>query len=291
MVGLRFRSHDLNADAFDENTTDPRPVLYELRQPDQMDICPENSLPAFLSDYAEELDPNEFMTSLRKQRRFSLSSQILAGACGAATLGVLYALVTSDTAREAFANTEASIAAIFPAPSIAAQLDPAQLPADNGQKALTPPQSSDNQAPVVASVQIAAASPTRDDIKTAYQSALQGNVPAPVAAPVAEPAATPRAETIHRLDPAEIAAALTRANALIASGDVAAARLVLRHPAESADPQAAMALAETYDPAFLQKLGVHGIVPDVAKARGWYEKAQTYGAAEAAQRLEVLASK
>ena len=49
--------------------------------------------------------------------------------------------------------------------------------------------------------------------------------------------------------------------------------------------------AETYDPAFLEKLGVHGFVPDLAMARSWYEKARAFGSAEAPQRLEKLASK
>jgi len=84
---------------------------------------------------------------------------------------------------------------------------------------------------------------------------------------------------------------LRRADALIASGDVAAARLVLRRAADAGDAGAAMALAGTYDPANLAKLGVHGIVPDLAMARSWYEKARTFGSAEARQRLEMLASK
>ena len=53
----------------------------------------------------------------------------------------------------------------------------------------------------------------------------------------------------------------------------------------------AMTLAETYDPAFLEKLGVHGFVPDLAMAQSWYEKARALGSAEAPQRLETLASK
>jgi len=119
------------------------------------------------------------------------------------------------------------------------------------------------------------------------QSAPLGGVPAANA--VAEPA-TP-ADAIHHLDPEEIASLLRRADALIASGDVAAARLVLRRAADAGDAGAAMALAGTYDPANLAKLGVHGIVPDLAMARSWYEKARTFGSAEAPQRLEMLASK
>jgi hypothetical protein len=93
------------------------------------------------------------------------------------------------------------------------------------------------------------------------------------------------------LDPNEIASSLRRADDLIASGDLAAARLVLRRAADAGDARAAMTLAGTYDPAILEKLGVHGFVPDLAMARGWYEKAKKFGSAEAPQRLELLASK
>jgi hypothetical protein len=98
-------------------------------------------------------------------------------------------------------------------------------------------------------------------------------------------------DAINHLDPNEIASSLRRGDALIASGDLAAARLVLRRAADAGDARAAMTLAETYDPAILEKLGVHGVVPDLAMARGWYEKAKKFGAMEATQRLELLASK
>jgi TPR repeat protein len=116
----------------------------------------------------------------------------------------------------------------------------------------------------------------------AYQSALPSRAPTEFM--------TPR-DAIHRLDSDEITSLLKRGDALIASGDLAAARLVLRRAADAGDAHAAMTLAETYDPAILEKLGVHGLVPDVAMARDWYEKAKKFGAAEAPQRLEMLASK
>ena len=136
------------------------------------------------------------------------------------------------------------------------------------------------------------AAPAREEIRLAYQNALQGRTPAapsPAAEPVAEPPASK--PLIHHLDPDAIASLLKRADALIASADVAAARLVLRRAADAGDAHAAMTLAETYDPAFLGKLGVHGFVPDPAMARNWYEKARAFGSAEAPQRLETLASK
>ena len=83
---------------------------------------------------------------------------------------------------------------------------------------------------------------------------------------------------------------MKRAGGLIASGDIAAARLVLQQVADDGDAQAAVTLAETYDPTILEKLSVHGTVPNVALARRWYEAAQKYGSAEATQRLAVLAN-
>src|ERR1700674_2461557 len=67
---------------------------------------------------------------------------------------------------------------------------------------------------------------------------------------------------IHQLDPDEIAPLLKRGDELIASGDLAAARLVLRRAAEAGNARAAFALAGTYDPSVLERLGVHGFTPD-----------------------------
>jgi hypothetical protein len=97
--------------------------------------------------------------------------------------------------------------------------------------------------------------------------------------------------TIRPLDPDEIAALLKRGDELIASGDLGAARLVLRRAAEAGNARAALALAGTYDPIVLEKRAVHGFVPDIAMARSWYEKAKQFGSVDAPQRLEMLASR
>ena len=110
------------------------------------------------------------------------------------------------------------------------------------------------------------------------------------AAPAVAEFMTP-GNAIDHLDPNEIASSLRRADALIARGDVAAARLVLRRAADAGDAHGAMTLAGTYDPSVLEKLGVHGVVPDLTAARRWYEKAEKFGAAEATRRLELLASR
>jgi TPR repeat protein len=78
---------------------------------------------------------------------------------------------------------------------------------------------------------------------------------------------------------------------LIASGDLAAARLVLQRAAEAGDARGALALAGTYDPMVLEKLPLHGFAPNIAMARSWYEKARQFGSADASRRLEMLASR
>ena len=179
------------------------------------------------------------------------------------------------------------MAAVLPAPSSAAQSDPKQLAALVRQKDPARLSGRENQVPSVRGVTTASVAPAREEINTAYQSALQGRAPAPAA--VAEP--TTPGEAIHHLDPDVIASLLGRADALIANGDVAAARLALRRAADAGDSRAALMLGETYDPALLEKLSVHGTVPDVAMARNWYERAKKFGSAEAPQRLEMLASR
>jgi hypothetical protein len=100
-----------------------------------------------------------------------------------------------------------------------------------------------------------------------------------------------QSQPIHQPDHEENAALLKRGNDLISSGDVAAARMVLQRAVEAGDARAALALAGTYDPATLQKLRVHGLSPDLAMARHWYEKASELGSPYALQRLEMLARK
>jgi hypothetical protein len=312
----RYRSYDTDIDIHDKRRVAP----YKFAQSARTDSHPEEPVPLFLSDYDGEPDPSEYMTPLREDRRYSVSSRILAGVLATAAVAILFAMFSSDAARDIIVNAKASIAASLPAPYAAGQPDPAQLTARDTQlrnpkddARVSAPAS---QTPGVRSVATVAVAPTREEITTAYQSALQGRAPAatppaatppaatppvaaapPAAAPVAAPPPAPVPEllipgdAIRHLDPNEIASSLRRADDLIASGDLAAARLVLRRAANAGDAHAAMRLAGTYDPVILEKLGVHGFVPDVAMARVWYEKAKKFGSAEAPQRLELLASK
>src|ERR1700730_16413274 len=286
-----YRSYDPDIDGYDENVADHHRVAPSRFGQSARTDYREDSVPLFLSDYDGEPDPSEYMAPVRKNRGSYISSRILAAVSASAALAILVALFSSDAARNTIANAKASSTAVLSAASAAVQ---PQQTARNVQLK-DPPQLKDparlsapeNQAPGARSVTTAAVAPTRDDIKSAYQSALQGAAPRAAAVPEIMTSA----DAVHHLDPNEIASSLKRADDLIASGDIAAARLVLRRAAEAEDARAAMTLAETYDPAVLEKLGVHGVVPDPAMARSWYEKAKQFGATEAVQRLELLASK
>jgi TPR repeat protein len=277
-----------DVDPFDENAADHRVASTALQIQARPNAFPDPSVPLFLSDPDGEPDPRAYLAPLRQKRRASTSLRLLLVVMAAAAVAVLFALLSSDATRNNIVNLRASIAAVLPTPSSAAQSDSSQLTQGDRQPNQLPrPSEPGNQTVGVGSVTMAAVAPTREAIKSAYQSALQGG--APQAAPAAESVIPP--DPVRHLDPDEIVASLKRGAALIASGDIAAARLVLRRAADAGDARSAMALAETYDPAILEKLGVHGVVPDSDKARGWYEKAKQFGATEATQRLELLASR
>jgi len=124
--------------------------------------------------------------------------------------------------------------------------------------------------------------------------------PAPPTAPLPAVQRTPAAASdsssrtsvpppAGRIEPDTLALLLKRGADLIALGDVTAARSVFRYAAETGEARAAFALAETYDPLVLRRLGVRGVAPDVANARLWYDRAMQLGSREAPGRLELLA--
>ena len=110
-----------------------------------------------------------------------------------------------------------------------------------------------------------------------------------VAMPAPAIATAPRTTTpIRTLDAEQIRLLVEQGEKYISVGDVVAARTIFQRAAEAGDATAALALAATYDPIVLAKLGVMGMGADVEKARAWYQMAESYGSAEASQRLLVL---
>jgi TPR repeat protein len=109
-------------------------------------------------------------------------------------------------------------------------------------------------------------------------------------APVSGPQSLPvqGGSAARQLDADEIASLVNRGTDSLKSGDLASARLLLRRAAEAGSASAALMLGTTFDPLALQQLGAIGVVPDVAQARQWYEKAAALGSDSASQRLAKL---
>ena len=285
----RYRSYDTDIDIHDKRRVAP----YKFAQSARTDSHPEEPVPLFLSDYDGEPDPSEYMAPLRKDRRLSVSSRILAGVLAIAAVAIGFAMFSSDATRDIVVNAKASIAAALPAPYAAAQPDPAKLTARDTQlknpKDAARPSAPAGQTPAVRSVATVAVAPTREEITTAYQSALQGRAPA-AAAPAAVPVAAPpvAASPARKLDADELAALLNRAKGLLAAGDIPSARLLLERAADAQDASAALMLARTYDPDALGTQDIRNIVPDPAMARTWYQKAAQLGSADAQRRIAQL---
>jgi hypothetical protein len=108
---------------------------------------------------------------------------------------------------------------------------------------------------------------------------------APAASPAQPPSPPPPQAT---MDAAETKLMLEQGKQFVAVGDLVTARTVLQRVADADVAAGALALAKTYDPAVLARLGVRGLQGDVDQARHWYERALELGADEATQPLAQL---
>jgi TPR repeat protein len=142
---------------------------------------------------------------------------------------------------------------------------------------------------------VASAAPSREEITSAYQSALQSRspatapavVPPQIVAPVAV-APPPPAPQGRRMDADELATLMKRAKESLTSGDIPVARLLLERAADGQDASAALMLAQTYDPAVLGTSDVRNIAPEPDKAKSWYQRAAQLGSADAQRRLAQM---
>jgi hypothetical protein len=246
---------------------------------------------------------------------------IKVGIFAVSAAAIVAAILSVQNPLDLFTNAKASLTAPSggqpPAiPSATAQLRPAPEPVVAVRTA-----SADQSAPEMQSnldarglSPSAKSGPTRNEIASAFRTARQDQPevrlpPAAVAPPAAAPAAAaavtalppaaafppPTADlpaatapAAKRLAPDELAALLKRAKGLIAIGDFAPARLLLKRAADAQEAGAALLLAQTYDPAVLGKQDMRSITPDPAKAREWYQKAALYGSVDAQQRLSQM---
>ena len=298
------QSHDPNSDAYGEDNNRSRIAPYAFGRSARTDHA-RDSVPLFISDPNGDPDPEEYDNPLQPRRRGRISSRLLIATVAAAALAALYAFFSSDASREIVVNAKASIAAVMPGPSAAAQPDSTQLTSRDMQ--LQDSHLQDSQlkeatrisSPAVVAPDnakgpaIAAVNPTREAISTAYQSALQSQAPsaaaaATVAAPMAALAPAVAAPPARRIDPDQLASMMQRARSMLAVGDITSARLLLERAAEAPDANAALMLAQTYDPQVLGTSDVRNIVAEPAKARAWYQKAAQLGSTDAQRRLAQL---
>lgn len=85
------------------------------------------------------------------------------------------------------------------------------------------------------------------------------------------------------------AALLARGDALFGLGDLVSARLLYERAADAGDQKAAVQLGETYDPAFLARVGLTGAWGDASLAIYWYQRARELGTPEAEILLRAIA--
>jgi TPR repeat protein len=73
---------------------------------------------------------------------------------------------------------------------------------------------------------------------------------------------------------------MARGDAFLGGGDIASARLFFQRAADAGDSRAAMRMAVTFDAAFLDRAGVHGVRGDPAQAAFWFRRARELGEAK-----------
>ena len=245
------------------------------------EYLPDDSVPLFLS--GSDGDPR---TSKFARPRKNRSSRLLkTGALAIAALVATFVAVKNPFT--VFANATASLIGVAdvrstPAPAAPPRQAVAAVPASVPALAAAP-----------------AVPPSRDEIALALKAAHQNLAPAEIqqpavaavpvvaAAPVAA-APVAAAPPVRRIAADELATLMTRGKALLASGDIPPARLLLERAAEAGEASAALMLAQTYDPTVLGTQDIRNITPDPALARSWYQRAAQLGSADAQRRLTQL---
>jgi hypothetical protein len=298
-----------------------QPFALSVEPPEE--LPPHEAVPLFLANYEEESHQQLSEYAFGGNRRFgsgglkkARAGRIVTGVVVVSAIAAVLALFSIDSTRAVIFNASlggGGGSAPPPAQLAAAVPEPA-LP----QRIAAPPLAAEPTGAEIAAARrtppnaLASASPTRDEIAAAYQSALKGKVAVPepvareaarevaavapaapviaaVAPAVREPVPVTReAVPARRIDPDELAALLKRAKSLLSIGDITSARLLLERAADAQEVEAALMLAGTYDPQVLGSLDLRSVAPDPAAARVWYQKAAELGSADAKRRLGQL---
>ena len=155
-------------------------------------------------------------------------------------------------------------------------------PADAPPPANTlPVASAPPAAPPPPAVPVAVASTAAAPPPSHPETLVAEFAPAPAPPPAPAPAAAP-AIPVESL--------IERGDALLQAGDFASSRLFYLQAVRTGSARAATAVARTYDPLVLDRLGVIGGRGDADKAAEWYRKAVELGDTVAAEPLRRLSA-
>jgi hypothetical protein len=298
-----------------------QPFALSVEPPEE--LPPHEAVPLFLANYEEESHQQLSEYAFGGNRRFgsgglkkARAGRIVTGVAVVSAIAAVLALFSIDSTRAVIFNASlgGGGGSAPPPVQLAAAVPEPALP----QRIAAPPLAAEPTGAEIAAARrtppnaLASASPTRDEIAAAYQSALKGKVAVPepvardaarevaavvpaapvvaaVAPAVREPVpATREAAPARRIDPDELEALLKRAKGLLAIGDITSARLLLERAADAQEAEAALMLAGTYDPQVLGSQDLRSVSPDPAAARVWYQKAAQLGSADAKRRLGQL---
>jgi hypothetical protein len=263
------------------------------------EFLPDDSVPLFLSGSEGSARGPRFGSARKSTSSRLLKTGILAIAASVAA----FTAVTVKNPFTVFANATASLigtsdsrsaaataAEVQPAVSARATSPASNQPPTRNEIAVALRAAQQNVAPVETAAPVAAVAPLT--VAAAPPAAV-----APPPAAVSPPAAAPQAAAAppvvaapppRKLAPDELATLMTRARALLASGDIPPARLLLERAAEAQEASAALMLAQTYDPSVLGTQDTRNINTDPVLARTWYQRAAQLGSADAQRRLSQL---
>jgi len=158
----------------------------------------------------------------------------------------------------------------------AGAMDPVQSPAALPSPAVGPAMPRDD------------ALPSKARVETLVPPASE-NRPAAAAATAPDAAATTApVQPTSALAAAEARELLQHGDSVLRTGDVASARLFYERASAAGDGWAALRLGATFDPTFLERLGLGKLQSDAVAARAWYSRALELGVIEAKRQLNGL---
>ncbi len=110
----------------------------------------------------------------------------------------------------------------------------------------------------------------------------------PTLSAVASASIVPASLAPPPISPGMVAMLIARGDALLATGDITAARLMYHRAADTQSMAGALAMGMTFDPKLLAQIGVQGLSADTQRAAIWYQRAVALGSSDAVELLRQL---